>query len=67
MIQKGGMLMMAFIAIGGLLLDRKRLLKALHDKDERLAKKDDQLLALSERTVVVMAELKLLLGGRSST
>lgn len=58
LVQKGGTLVFALLVIGWLLVDRNRLLKALGEKDEVIAAKDDKLLALSERTLVSMSEFK---------
>lgn len=66
MIQKGGMLLMALMAIGGLLWDRNRLLVSLSAKDDLIAKKDTQLLDVTKQTIMVMMELKGLLGGRGA-
>ncbi len=57
MLQKGGSYLLLVIAIGWLIRDRNRLLAIV-------AEKDDKLLSLSERTIVVMTELKGLLSGR---
>ena len=59
----------AVLELGALLwmnVDRKRLLDALEAKDVTIKAKDDQLLSLSERTNVLLAELKTFLfhGGR---
>lgn len=61
MVQKGGMLVLLLIAIGWLVADRNRLLKALGEKDATIAEKDDKLAALSERCIVTMTEFKVLL------
>lgn len=61
LIQKGGMLVLLLIAIGWLVADRNRLIKSLSSKDEAIATKEAQLLALSERTIATMTEFKGLL------
>jgi len=58
LIQKGGVLACLLIAIGWLVLDRNRLIKALSDKDEIIAAKDSQILALSTSTIQTMTEFK---------
>lgn len=64
LIQKGGMLVLLLFGIGWMGIDRNRLLESLKSKDALIAKKDDQLISLTERTITVMTELKGLMGGR---
>lgn len=66
LIQKGGMIVLLLIAVAWLVSDRNRLLESLRSKDRIIAEKDDKLLALSERTFTVLAELKGLLGGKGA-
>jgi len=61
LLNRGGMLGLCFVAIGWLVVDRNRLLKSMGDKDEIIAAKDEKLAALSEKTLVNIAEFKILL------
>jgi hypothetical protein len=61
LIKEGGVPVLLMIAIAWLVMDRNRILKALGDKDEEIADKNDKLVALSERTIVTMTEFKALL------
>jgi hypothetical protein len=68
-VQEGGAIA-AVLLLGALIwmnVDRKRLLAALELKDELIAKKDNDLLAISKETSVLLAEVKTFLfhGGRS--
>lgn len=60
MLQRGGSYLLLVLAIGWLIRDRNRLLAIV-------AEKDDKLLSLSERTIMVMTELKGLLSGRGGS
>ena len=69
-IQEGGAIS-AVLLLGALLWmnsDRKRLISALEIKDAIIADKDKKLENLSERTLVLLAEVKTFLfhGGRPS-
>lgn len=66
MIQKGGVVLLLLIAVCWLVWDRNRLLGSLKSKDELIAKKDSQLLDVTKQTIMVMTELKGLLGGRGA-
>lgn len=66
---KDGGAVAAVLELGALLwlnIDRNRLLNALMHKDTLLKEKDDKLASLSERTLVLLAEVKTFLfhGGR---
>lgn len=61
MLQKGGAYLLLVIAVIWLVGDRNRLLKSLSEKDEILSAKDDKLAALSEKTIVTIAEFRGLL------
>jgi hypothetical protein len=61
LIKEGGVPVLLMIAIAWLVMDRNRILKALGDKDQEIADKNDKLVALSERTIVTMTEFKALL------
>lgn len=67
-VQEGGAIS-AVLLLGALIwmaIDRKRLLDALDAKDVLIKTKDDQLLNLSERTMVVLTRIETFLfhGGR---
>lgn len=69
-VQEGGAIA-AVLLLGALIwlnVDRKRLLSALEAKDAIIADKDAKLENLSERTLVLLAEVKTFLfhGGRPS-
>lgn len=64
LIQKGGMILLLLIAIVWLAVDRNRLLESLRSKDEIIAKKDDQLLSITDRIIPLLTELKMLMTGR---
>lgn len=66
LIQKGGTLVLLLLGISWMAIDRNRLLSSLSAKDALIAKKDDQLISLTERTITVMTELKGLMGGRGA-
>lgn len=68
---KDGGAISAVLLLGAVLwlnADRNRLLDALKDKDSIIADKDEKLETLSERTLVLLAEVKTFLfhGGRPS-
>lgn len=70
-IVKDGGAVAAVLLLGAVLwlnADRNRLLEALKDKDSIIADKDTKLETLSERTLVLLAEVKTFLfhGGRPS-
>lgn len=59
----GGTILSPFL-LGALVwmdAERRRLIASNKDKDDRLFEKDDKLVSLSERTLVILAEIKTFL------
>jgi hypothetical protein len=41
--------------------DRNRLIESIKEKDDKMSEKDDKLASISERTLVLLTEIKALL------